>query len=92
MKPACVKCQRFFQVKKNGFIVCEAMPKTILTPPGTAYPEGWMPYKLWRADLWECLGCGTEIVSGWGRMPSSERYMQGFDEALKLAEVQINDC
>jgi len=97
MKPVCVPCQRFFRAKKIGFCFIEAMP----TPgagralPGTEQPERWQPYKVWSGDLWECEGCGAQIVSGVGRGPIAEHYQPDFDEVatrLNAAQLQVNDC
>ena len=69
MKPICVKCQRFYRAKKNGYYFIEGMPDTGALP-GTAEPEKWHPYKVWSGDLWACEGCGHELISGTGRKPS----------------------
>lgn len=94
-KPACVPCQRFFRPKRNGQRVLEGMPVGQDVPPGTADPDRWHPYKLWVADLWECEGCGAQIVSGYGREPQAERHHDGFDHLLEvyaLTLVRVNDC
>ena len=72
MKPACVKCQRFYRVKKNGFKFVEGMPIGSNVPPGTQAPEMWSPYKLWACDLWRCDGCGHELLSGYAQRPIAE--------------------
>lgn len=94
MKPICVKCQRFYRPKKTGFRFVEGMPISNRAQPGTAEPEKWKPYKLWVGDLWECEGCGSQIVSGFARSPISEHYEPEF--AGKLAalgeHLQVNDC
>lgn len=94
MKPICVKCQRFYRPKKNGFSFIEGMPRSNGAPPGTAAPEQWVPYKLWRGDLWECLGCGHEIISGVAPLPTAEHYQHDFTERVADAgaKLQINDC
>jgi hypothetical protein len=63
-------------------------------PPGTSHPERWKPYKLWNSDMWECEGCGTQIVVGHGHSPISEHYMPDFAERVATfhAELQVNDC
>ena len=94
MKPACVPCQRFFRVKKNDYFFIEGMPKNADATPGTSEPEAWQPYKLWAADLWECEGCGAQILSGYGRQPIREHYMKDFSQTQTAlgASLQINDC
>ena len=94
MKPACVKCQCFYRPKKNGFTFIEGMPITADAKRGTAEPENWKPYKLWRGDLWECPECGHEIISGVAASPMREHYQPDFAEVAKTfgAELQINDC
>jgi hypothetical protein len=31
-------------------------------------------YKLWSADLWECVECGVEIITGFGKAPLVEHW------------------
>jgi hypothetical protein len=83
MKPICVKCQRFYRPKCNGIAFVENMPM------GRAEP-----YKLWVGDLWECLGCGHELISGVGSQPVSEHYKADFKETVTSykPEITINDC
>ena len=101
MKPICCKCQRFFKVKKNGFRFIEGMPKAGERPkPGIEEAHNWVPYKLWVGDLYECQGCGDQIVSGFGSGPISEHYMDDFNETVLRSEavnngislLQVNDC
>ena len=81
-KPACVKCQRFFRPKRNGQRVVESMPIGD-APPGTEAPNMWEPYKLWVADLWECPGCGFELICGYGAYHMAERYEPDFAKKLR---------
>ena len=93
MKPICVKCQRFYRVRQNGFMFIEGMPTgSVCVPPGTSHPELWKPYKLWRGDLWKCEGCGHETVSGVAWEPVAEHYQPHFKAAAAGVELQINDC
>jgi hypothetical protein len=97
MRPICVACQRFYRAKKNGFYFIEGMPRAGAPrnpTPGTSEPEHWEPYKLWVGDLYECEGCGHQIVSGFGRGPIAEHYQQDFLERVVRvgAELQVNDC
>lgn len=94
MKPICVKCQRFYRPKKNDFSFVEGMPKYGNPKAGTAEPESWAPYKLWLGDLWECVGCGSQIVVGTGRVPVAEHFQTDFAEHLARynTDLQVNDC
>lgn len=94
MKPICVPCQRFFRVTKTGFYFIEGMPIGNGVAPGTQEPDRWQPYKLWVGDKWECEGCGSVILSGFGSAPLAEHYQADFaDKAQRLgAEFQVNDC
>lgn len=65
-KPICVKCGLFFKPKENGVMIEEGRPIN---------NGNWAPYKLWRADLYSCKGCGTEIVVGFAREPCAEHHM-----------------
>jgi hypothetical protein len=99
-KPVCVKCQRFYRPKKSGIGIVEGMPigGAGINPPGTAAPEMWRPYKLWMADLWHCLGCGHELVTGFGQQPVAIQHQDKFADTLTLYKKafpdipQINDC
>lgn len=94
MNPVCVKCQRFFRVKKNDFLFIEGMPVEDGAAPGTSEPEKWRPYKIWASDRYECEGCGAVILSGFARQPISEHYRPGFNELVRRlgVELQVNDC
>lgn len=94
-KPICVKCHRFFKVKKSGYYFIEGMPKENNAPSGLEAPDRWQPYKLWAGDLMECKGCGTQIIYGFGMAPISEHYKDGFKEAVERLgadQFQVNDC
>jgi len=94
MKPICVACQRFYRAKKNGFFFIEAMPTVSDAPAGTAAPEAWKPYKLWSGDLWECKGCGHQLVSGAGSEPIAEHYQPKFEDDVRAynPSLTVNDC
>ena len=89
MRPVCVKCRQFFSVKRNGFHFTEGMPI------GERWEPYWVPYKVWAGDLYECRGCGAEIVSGFGAKPISVRHEADFQKtrnALGADKLQVNDC
>ena len=95
MKPVCVKCQRFYRMKKSGFYFIEAMPIENKALPGTQEPEKWTPYKVWAGDKWQCEGCGHELLSGFGREAIVEHYQSDFQqvvENLHADQLQVNDC
>jgi len=97
MRPICVKCHRFFRAKKNGFNFTEGMPRgsSKLPTAGMAEPEDWMPYKVWSGDLYECQGCGAQIIAGFGTGPISVRHEYDFErtrKALGADQYQVNDC
>lgn len=88
-KPACVPCGRFFRPERNGAYVAENMPAGQAAP---GQPDGWLPYKVWSADIWRCEGCGARIVDGYGRHPVAEHFEPDFATARACATVVINDC
>lgn len=103
MKPICVSCHRFYRPKHNGYFFIEGMPTEVpacgtmdrhTAVPGLAEAKFWKPYKLWSGDLWECQGCGHQIISGVGKEPIAEHYQPDFADNMKAydARIQINDC
>jgi hypothetical protein len=97
MKPICVPCQRFFRMKRGGFAFTEGMPRDGERSPraGKAEAEKWKAYKIWYGDLWECKGCGAQIISGVAQQPIGEHYQDGFEDlrkAHRADQLQINDC
>lgn len=94
-KPACVPCQRFFRPKRIGRRVMENMPvgPPGETLPGLQTPDLWVPYKIWVGDIWECEGCGTQIVAGWAHAPLAEHFDQPRFADLSVGiTIKINDC
>lgn len=87
-KPVCVKCGKFFRVKKNGVAIEEGMPS------GPVDDTLWEPYKLWNADLWECKTCGFQMVTGFAKQPISEHYRLDYEWEKKLNPpiVFVRDC
>jgi hypothetical protein len=73
-------CGRFMRVKKNSVTVEE------LTEDGR-------PYKLWDADLYECVECGVEIITGFGRGPFAEHYQPDYAaQRERLAPIYPGRC
>jgi len=64
----------------------------VQVPQGTEAPEMWEPYQIWHSDLWECKGCGSEIVVGHCGSPISRDYMEDFERTLTLSQSVVNDC
>lgn len=92
-KPVCVKCQRFFRPRHNGYWWTEGMPRGTGVPPGKEHADAWVPYKLWNGDLYECQGCGHQIVVGHSVSPIAEHYQQErFNDLNQRSNVQVNDC
>ena len=95
-KPICVPCQRFFRMKKAGFYFTEGYPVGPgRAEPGTSEPDKWKPYKIWSGDLWECQGCGAQIVSGFGLEPLSIHHEERFEmisRKIGADQFQVNDC
>jgi hypothetical protein len=73
-------CGRFMRVKKNGVTVEE------LTEKGE-------PYKLWHADLMECIECGVEVIGGFGKGPLAEHWQPDYTEQReRLAPIYPGRC
>jgi len=69
-KMVCGNCEIELKPETNGVLVIETM-------------NGMEPYKLWRADLWKCGGCGIEVVTGFAKEPIAEHFEKGFTETMK---------
>jgi hypothetical protein len=67
--PICIQCGLFFRVQKNGITWEERIRVS---------DDEWRPYKLWQADLWECRGCGTQILTGHGQKPIAEYFENNY--------------
>ena len=65
----CTKCSVKFKPCRSGVSVVEMFGR----PP--------QPYKIWDADLWQCPGCGTQIVAGFASA-ATEHYEQNFPDML----------
>jgi hypothetical protein len=56
---------------------------------------GWQPYKLWVGDVWECRGCGAQVIVGVPPNPLAEHFDSEY--AKRVAQVggvkrHIDDC
>ena len=56
--------------------------------------SGWGPYKLWNGDLYECEGCGAQIVVGIAHQPLSEHYQPDYAATVAIHRplCRIDDC
>lgn len=70
-------CGRFMRVKKNSVTVEELF-------------EDGQGYRLWDADLYECVECGVEVISGFGQQPFAEHYQPDYAaQRARLANERI---
>lgn len=73
-------CGRFMRPKQNSVTVEELM-------------EDGRPYKLWDADLYECVECGVEVISGFGAGPLAEHYQPDYaEQRARLAPIYPGRC
>jgi hypothetical protein len=73
-------CGRFMSVKKNSVTVEELM-------------EDGAPYKLWDADQWECVECGTTVIAGFGAFPIAEHWQPKYaEQRARLAPIYPGRC
>jgi hypothetical protein len=73
-------CGRIMRVKTNSVTVEEQL-------------EDGGPYKLWDADLFECVECGVEVITGFGRSPIAEHWQPGYADArARLAPIYPARC
>jgi hypothetical protein len=53
-------------------------------------------HKLWDADLWICVECGQETITGFGREPMAEHwqpsYQQQRDRLAALGPIYPARC
>ena len=84
MKPICVPCQRFMRPKKNGYYFLEGMPNYEWDGKSGKESEGWIPYKLWVGDLFECPDCHAQTISG---IPSRNKVA-----ACLWGRLMVKDC
>jgi len=86
LKPICVDCRLFYRPKRNGTYFTEGMEDG---------KGGWKSYKIWSGDLWECKGCGHEIIVGVAAAPIRVQHEDDFaqtQQALGANRIIINDC
>jgi len=76
----CVKCKTYLAIAKNGVIVLETME------------DGFTPYKIWMADLFQCPDCDYQLISGFGFNCISEHYLPEFKDWLDQVTYTIKGC
>jgi hypothetical protein len=78
----CADCKIEMYPKENGIFVVEYMNRN-------------EPYKLWRADLWSCKGCGRNAVLGFATCSIVDHYEPQFKTVLdniRASGKTIIDC
>lgn len=96
MRPICAKCRAFMRPKRNGVYWTETLTEKRQTVKPSEFfkPENFKPYKVWAGDLWNCLGCETEIIIGVPSRPIVEHFEANFAEIQKelgADEIEIHD-
>ena len=69
-KPICVKCEVEFVRVKSGVLVREL------------FQQNKEIYKVWSADLLECPGCGSRVISDFAYQPMAHHFEE---ERMKSA-------
>lgn len=95
MKPICVPCERFMRAKKTGFYFIEGMPREGWDGEQGKNSAGWVPYKVWVGDLYECPDCSAQTVVGVSRNRLSEHFEPNFNEIIMstgAAQLMVKDC
>lgn len=87
----CVRCRKFYRVKRIGVYIEEMAP---LGPKDENGERGWKPYKILVGDLFECETCGHQLVSGFGRGAVTEHYMKDYQRLKEALQplFQVEDC
>lgn len=75
MKPICTACEQVYRCHKSGINVIEVI--------GAEQ----RPYKLWKADLYKCPGCGHEIVTAFGMGPFKTDWDEGFEATVEKVKA-----
>jgi hypothetical protein len=84
----------FYKPKKNGIYFLEGMPIDPNARPCMVDDDKWADYKLWHGDLYECRGCGDQIIAGVAKLPISEHYLPNFRKVVENSNpmLRVNDC
>jgi hypothetical protein len=55
--------------------------------------EDGLPYMLWDADLYECVECGDQVISGFGQGPIAEHWQPTYaDQRARLEPIYPGRC
>jgi hypothetical protein len=82
---ACVQCKKFLRIVKNGVNIEEGMPTR---------GDEWGPYKLWKADLYECPECKVQLACGFGQGPIAEHFESDYAKVREQNPplIRVDDC
>lgn len=69
-RPVCAACQLEMRPERIGV--------------GLLDMAAFGPYHLWDADLYECPGCGHQIVAGFGDNPISRHFEDDFTRMMGI--------
>ena len=70
----CVECKVGMKNVQSGVDVIEMFNTPLI------------PYKLWKADLYECPSCTTQVVFNFAAKPYAEHFHANFPAILKGVE------
>ena len=73
-KTVCVKCEVEIRLETNRVVVAEM------------FQNNTQVCKLWRADLWKCPICNTEIITGFNSYPFMEHDKGNITETISKIE------
>ncbi len=68
-RPVCPKCECELHPQENGVGVLDM--------------AGDREYEVYDADLWQCPGCGLQVVGGFGNRAISAHYMETFQKVIQ---------
>jgi len=82
---ACIQCKKFLRIVKNGVNIEEGMPNS---------RDEWGPYKLWKADLYECPECKVQLACGFGQGPIAEHFESDYAAMIEKYPplIRVDDC
>ena len=74
-RPVCVPCAREMRCKKNDYLVSDREPACY----------------VWAGDMFECEGCGHQVVVGWAKEPVRWGHEDGFAEYHARRNLTLAD-
>jgi len=81
-RPVCVKCMKSMTCLKNDATIEEGFVKGRLPDGTTQYESG----QLWAADLWGCVQCGIQIVTGFAQRPLAMHFEPHYAQIVQRAQ------